>query len=281
MTDLTHYDVTMPGDDLMTTEDALEGIAGFLRTEQGEALNGFPAPHELEDIAGRFYRQRIKNRPAIAFCGLPGAGKTILGEQVADIADAEFISMGDAHPEAAPERIAEDSESLGEFAARTREDDPRAIPNWTVDLALDADAGAYVIDGVRSVDDYMVLNNFFENFTLVKVESDFYTRLDRVAERDFDAHDLVDRDAHELEELGVADLIEYDDGEYLPDDMEYPQGLQDYAFVNNGDDLDQLAHEVTQLLDAIDAFAERLPMNQNQAANPGDELVLGDLNPTE
>jgi len=91
----------------------------------------------------------------------------------------------------------------------------------------------------------------------------------------------VDRDAHELEELGVADLIEYDDGEYLPDDMEYPQGLQDYAFVNNGDDLDQLAHEVTQLLDAIDAFAERLPMNQNQAANPGDELVLGDLNPTE
>jgi len=86
----------------MTTEDALEGIAGFLRTEQGEALNGFPAPHELEDIAGRFYRQRIKNRPAIAFCGLPGAGKTILGEQVADIADAEFISMGDAHPDGGP-----------------------------------------------------------------------------------------------------------------------------------------------------------------------------------
>ncbi|WP_372611563.1 AAA family ATPase [Halomonas sp.] len=278
MTDLSHHDITLNGNELNITENTLRGLAGYLKNE-GDDMSGFAEPHELTDIADKIHRQRIKSYPVIAFCGLPGSGKTTIGEFAAELGHAEFISMGDAIRHEAPENIAEDSEELGEFAARTREDDPRAIPNWTIDRAVArAEEDALIIDGVRSVDDYMVLNNFFESFVLINVRSDFYNRLERLQEGEFEAGDLLARDERENQELGLAELLTYEDAEFLPDDIDYPEGLHDGVMVNDGEDLSLLYEKTSGLLNRLGDWAPRLDENDEEDIED-EEIEMGEIEP--
>ena len=225
-----------------------------------------------DELRSRLNHERVKNIPVIAFCGLPGAGKTAITDFAANAIDgAVSISMGDAIRDNAPEQIAAESESLGEFAARTREDDPRTIPEWVVDIASNNHgANAFVIDGVRSVTDFRVLDDYFNDFDLINVKADFYTRLDRVQDRgrereaEFDAHDLVNRDEHELDKLGLRGVLEWSDDQFLPDDINMGQaGLHNFVFTNEGVDGENLERQVFDFVASLSKFESYVDLGDN------------------
>lgn len=149
---------------------------------------------------------------AIAFCGLPGAGKSLASEVASRAFDIPAVSMGDAIRRNAPSSVRGSSEKLGEYAAEVRGEDPTTIPEWTYEEAQTYDDSLIVVEGVRSTTDYEVLADRFEEFYLIEIQAPFYTRLERLNQRgregedEFDAHDLVDRDDNEVENLGFGDL---------------------------------------------------------------------------
>jgi dephospho-CoA kinase len=166
-------------------------------------------------------RRQTSKPDAIAFCGLPGAGKSYTAEKAADVYDATVVSMGDAIREQYDEQHggahdSYDSDDLGDFAAQWRDDDPKAIPAKVVDIARrkhrQEGHELVIIDGVRSATDYEVLNDYFDDFYLIEVEAEFYKRLDRLTERGregeetFTAVDLAERDEHERNNLGFGEL---------------------------------------------------------------------------
>jgi dephospho-CoA kinase len=191
---------------------------------------------DLQQIASDIERQRppsssgtSQKTHAVAFCGLPGSGKTYAAELLENrFEEVEKISMGDAIRAHAPDAVRGDSELLGTYAADTREEDAEQIPLWVTELADERDADTFAIDGVRSPTDYEVLDDHFDEFYLVRVWAPFYERLRRLTSRgregedEFDAHDLVDRDINELENLGYQDLLDYDPeswaDEYMPEE---------------------------------------------------------------
>lgn len=168
----------------------------------------------------------VEETSAIGFAGLPGAGKSYIAEELADFYDVEVITMGDAiRREYAREEfnvegldevdnLTFESAALAKFAADTRDESPEVIPRWTADLADSLDDELVIVDGIRSVTDYEVLDSHFDNFDVVWVKSDFNTRLQRIQDRDregegdFMAKDLHERDRNELERLGVGELLD-------------------------------------------------------------------------
>lgn len=203
-------------------------------------------------------------RFAIGFCGLPGSGKTTVSETAANMTeDTVALSMGDAIRDVAPDDVRGSSEKLGEFAAGARSQDPESIPTWLCDLAAEHDEQYFLVDGVRSVTDYEVLDEYFEGFVLVDVQADFYTRLTRLQDRgregeaEFSATDLLSRDAREYEELGYRELLDFEYGgeEYLPnlEYTEYDMGLIDVEMVNDGG-LSELREYVGMVLSEVEFF---------------------------
>jgi len=193
-------------------------------------------------------RKQISKPDAVAFCGLPGAGKSYTAEKAAEVYDAPVVSMGDAIRENAPDGAT--SEELGNFAANTRAADAEQIPKWVVEIAdkYHRGVGEYaarendliIIDGVRSTTDYEVLKDYFDDFYLIEVEAEFYKRLSRLQDRgregeaQFDAVDLAERDKRERNELGFGDLIEYS----CPD-----------MNIKNGTGADQLAISLSSVVE--------------------------------
>lgn len=155
-------------------------------------------------------RSEIDRPDAVALAGLPGAGKSYTAEKLGEVYDTQVVSMGDAIRAHAPPQ-ARSSDQLGKFAAETREERAETIPEWVVGL-VDDDADVAIIDGVRSVTDYTVLNDYFDQLGLIEVKTNFYDRLDRIqhrgreGEESFTAIDLAERDDRELYELGLYEL---------------------------------------------------------------------------
>lgn len=200
-----------------------------------------------------------ETQTAIAFAGLPGAGKTFVGDIVADNSTAEMISMGDSIREHAPDDVVSDSNKLGQFAANTRAEDPKTIPQWVTDLADESDSETFVIDGVRSKHDYEVLNSFFDEFTLVYVFADSETRLERVADRgregedEFDMSDLRERDRVEIEELGVGELLNISVGSVdQVEAVSTSDGYHEFILMNNGSPFASTSEGVVKVVETLD-----------------------------
>lgn len=222
--------------------DSVEQLVDLLEI-QNAANIGEVMPRERRQAVADRLRRQTSQPDAVAFCGLPGAGKSYTAEKTADVYDAPVVSMGDAirkeyvdtFPVAEPS-----SDELGAFAANWRDEDPKGIPEKVthiVDQKFQGTRGGseqdlFIIDGVRSVTDYEVMTDYFDEFYLIEVKAEFYTRLSRLQERgregeaDFTAVDLAERDEREREELGFGDLCE--------------QGCPDQT-IKNGTGSDQLA----------------------------------------
>jgi dephospho-CoA kinase len=181
-------------------------------------------------VAGRLRQQKPNRRTtdAVAFCGLPGAGKSHTAEKLATVYDTEVVSMGDAirhkykeenwlgKPESqVPDEIP--SKELADFAAEWRAEAPEEIPAKTAEMARVLEKDVAIIDGVRSPNDAEILSDEFDSFYLIEIQCGFEERLRRLQDRgregesDFDRVDLAERDMNELENLGYAAL---QDGDY-------------------------------------------------------------------
>lgn len=214
---------------------------------------------------------------AVAFCGLPGAGKTTAAEIAADLMGGTAVSMGDAirnefvketYGQSMQEMqdegktgVAIDSVALADFAAEARAEDARQIPQWVLTYVEEREADMVAIDGVRSLTDYHVLNDYFDTFLLVYLETSFWDRYERVTSRgregedEFNAADLMERDYHELNHLGVADLLGIDrhpDVVRSPDPEMQIEGIHNPNGYNMRMSIEMLLGEREVLLDPPD-----------------------------
>jgi dephospho-CoA kinase len=185
--------------------------------------------HRRKAVAGRLRQQKPERRTtdAVAFCGLPGAGKSHTAEKLAEVYETEVVSMGDAirheykdrnwrgmMESQVPDEIP--SKELGDFAAEWRAEAPEEIPAKTAEMARVLEKDVVIIDGVRSPTDAATLAEEFDNFYLIEVQCGFEERLRRLQDRGregeaaFDRVDLAERDMNELDNLGYAALKEGD-----------------------------------------------------------------------
>lgn len=210
--------------------DTVEELVDLLK-DPG-AFNGHnpPMPTDRRKAVADRLEDQITAPDAIALCGLPGAGKTHVSKILSEVYDAPAVSMGDAIREEYETKNGGDytSEDLGNFAGSWRADAPEEIPEKVVELADRYYRGVgkckanqsdlIIIDGVRSVTDFEVLNDYFDNFYLLEVKSNFYERLHRVQERGRDGEEnfnpvqLAERDMNEIDNLGFRELV---DGDYI------------------------------------------------------------------
>lgn len=157
----------------------------------------------------------------ILYAGLPGAGKTSAAEIGHRLVGGTLASMGDALREAYYEETngPEDSQSIGEYATRLREESgPAAIVKWMVSRwRAEEDRGRVMsypvhIDGVRSPEEVEVFEDHFGNVSVVYLSAGFEVRLPRLNDRGrdgedaFSHNDLFERDTRELS-WGVGDLL--------------------------------------------------------------------------
>lgn len=148
--------------------------------------------------------------------GYPGSGKTSATEFLATENDGQQFAIGDVVRDIAREELGPDADSddIGEWVTAQLEESDTAIIEQFVQRLEEQNLGDYVyLDGVRTVTDYEYLSDHFDEFTLVYVDTEFETRLDRLQERgregedEFSPDDLENRDARE-DDWGVRDLRE-------------------------------------------------------------------------
>ena len=210
-------------------DDTVEQLIGLLNDPYYITVPGddFMNLDRRKAVAGRLEQQKPNRRTtdAVAFCGLPGAGKSYVSEKFAEVYDTETVSMGDAIREEYKNRkwdremigkgkLKIPSDELGNFAAEWRAEAPEEIPAKTAEIARNCDQDVVIIDGVRSPTDAETLADEFDDFYLIEIECHFEERLRRLQDRgregeaDFDRVDLAERDMNELKNLGYADLQE-------------------------------------------------------------------------
>lgn len=154
----------------------------------------------------------------IALAGLPAAGKTFVGNKLAELLEAPKVSMGDRVREMYETEFGhppETGEDIRSWVEDIREDDPEIIPGWTGSFIEDnhRDADVVVVDGLRTEADLQALSDVFEPLHLIEVKAPFTVRLERIQDRGregedgYTAYDLVDRDRQEME-WGVQQVIE-------------------------------------------------------------------------
>lgn len=188
------------------------------------------------DATGNAYRDKIRgirgtiesqyhpdppSEPGIvAIAGLPAAGKTFVGNKLAQLLEAPTVSMGDQvrdHYESEFGEAPETGDDIRSWVEDIRKRNPRMIPEWTVDaITADySDENVVIVDGLRTEVDLTVLEERFDPFHLIEVKSSFLTRLERIQERDregegdYTPYDLVDRDRQEMG-WGVQSVLEND-----------------------------------------------------------------------
>ena len=211
----------MPQPETTTLElrtDSVEQLIDALEIENAPNLSQIISRDRRRAVADRLRKQML-TQDAVALCGLPGAGKSHVADELATVYGASVVSMGDAIRAEFKDRNGRehrDSNELGNFAAEWREEAAEEIPEKVAELAGETGAELVIIDGVRSETDYGVLNEYFDNFYLIDIQAEFYERLDRLKDRgregeeEFDAVDLAKRGKRERQELGYDALLAAD-----------------------------------------------------------------------
>lgn len=164
----------------------------------------------------------------ICTVGYPAAGKSVV-KQVAESYGIPAVSMGDqirtrggAAYDALKRSSEEDvtvsrSEFLGQWATDQRgAHGKQIVAEWTVEHieATTPDASLLLIDGMRSIAEFEVFQQAFEEAEILYIDTPFDRRLafiqsrGRDGEDTFDADDLAKRDAREESWGGFTETIE-------------------------------------------------------------------------
>lgn len=160
------------------------------------------------------------------YAGMPGSGKTTVAQMAAELTNGSYHNTGQMVRDMAEEEHVDvgDSEKLGEWAARIREEGgDGAVSTRLVGEFLRGQIDYQTpvhIDGVRNYAGVMEWRQFFTTSFLVLVQAPFELRLERIRERGRDGEegftevDLLERDARELNDLGTATILESDEVDY-------------------------------------------------------------------
>ncbi|HVL48491.1 MAG TPA: AAA family ATPase [Candidatus Thermoplasmatota archaeon] len=143
---------------------------------------------------------------AIAFAGMPGAGKTIAVEVATEMGFPVF-RMGDAvWAEVRARGLALAPDVVGKVASEMRERHGRGVwADRTADRAIASGAPVVVIDGVRSMDEVGVFRaRLGEDFILVGIHAAPRLRLARLLarHREDDVRNEAEFEARDTRELG-------------------------------------------------------------------------------
>lgn len=131
------------------------------------------------------------HRTAVAFTGMPGAGKSLAVETARE-RDLPVVRMGDAILEEVESRDLDlNEDNVGKVASRMRErQGPGVWARRTLAMIDDLEEGAggeadpVVIDGVRTLDEVRVFREALgDDFTLVAIHASPGTRMARLLER--------------------------------------------------------------------------------------------------
>ena len=143
----------------------------------------------------------------IGIVGLPGSGKTEISNYARE-RGIPVISMGDVVRGECLQRDLDPANYHGEIAKRIREElGMDAIAKLTVPLIYEVieNQNKIIVDGIRSGEEVEVFRREFEGkFRLVKVESPFKMRLDRIRDRGRDNPEVETLDERDNRELGFG-----------------------------------------------------------------------------
>lgn len=178
---------------------------------------------------------------AYLFAGLPGSGKSTAAEIGKTLTNGSVLSAGEMIREMAAQEGLENpsSKGLGEFAAVAREEHgPAFFAERSVGMIL---RGEYdveyplFVDSVRHINSVIEFSEFFDSTFLIFVDAPLSVRHERLTDRgrdgeeDFTVQDLMERDRHELTNLGTETIVDNDridyriqnvgDQEYLRDEL--------------------------------------------------------------
>lgn len=165
-------------------------------------------------------------KTAYLLAGLPGAGKSTVADVGVELTGGGAIRAGEMIRTMAADDGLENpsSKELGEYAAQCREEmgdgffGEKAVGLLLRD-EIDVDYPLFV-DSVRHIGGAVEFMNYFDSTYLVWVEADRETRLGRLQgrgrddEADFTMGDLLERDSHELENLGSQTILDSEKIDY-------------------------------------------------------------------
>ncbi len=176
-------------------------------------------------------------RVLICVTGMPGSGKSVVVEGIAEEFGYPVLSMGDVVREEARRRgVKRDLKSMMEFAKRLREEmGPAAVAELTSRRIRNMSSEVVVIDGVRSLDE---ITRFSKEglVIIVAVHASPRTRFERLVRRGRpddpnDWRDFQERDFKELS-FGIGSVI----------------ALADIMIVNEGRDISDIKKEAASKL---------------------------------
>ena len=172
----------------------------------------------------------------IGIVGLPGSGKTEISNYARE-RGIPVISMGDVIREECLQRGLDPASYHGEIAKKVREElGMDAIAKLTVPLIYEVieNQNKIIVDGIRSGEEVEVFRREFEGkFRLVKVESPFKMRLDRIRDRGRDNPEVETLDERDNRELGFG----------LKDAMESAE-----IGIENSGTIDELQLKISKLI---------------------------------
>jgi dephospho-CoA kinase len=164
---------------------------------------------------------------AYALAGLPGAGKSTVREIGVELTEGDEILAGEMIREWFEDDHGREPESseLGDYAAEQRDELGSAFfAEKVVGELLRGERevdGPVWLDSVRHLDSVVEFSEHFTNCYLIYVTAPFGTRLSRLQTRgrdgedDFEPLDLLERDEHELTELGTGTIVGNDRIDYI------------------------------------------------------------------
>lgn len=158
---------------------------------------------------------------AIAFTGLPGAGKTE-AVNIAKEMGIKVVSMGDeVRNETLARGLELNDRNVGRIANEMREKHGKDI--WAKKCLKKIEKnGVVVIDGIRNIEEVETFRNSIKNFILVAIHASPSTRYERLIKRQREddskkIEDLKEREKRELEwgignVIAMADIVVVNEG---------------------------------------------------------------------